>query len=133
PPSPYTTIFRSSGRRSPRRPSRRSWRAPPGDEVETGDEGAEPHAGRDRGEPREERPGFPGSPLGAAVPSIEVVVADPNGVEARILRRQRHGHVFGPANLAFHLGELNTEPGSSWHGGSLRDRRPATCGSSTTL
>jgi len=94
-------------------------------EVETGDEGAQPHAVRDGGEPREERPRFPGTPLGAAVPSVEVVVADPNGVESHLLRRQRHGHVLGPANLAFHLGELDAEPGSLWHGAECRpdDRR----------
>ena len=81
-------------------------------EVETGDEGAQPHAARDGGEAGEERPGLPGTPLGAAVPSVQVMVADPDRVEPHLLRRQRHGHVLGPPDLAFDLGKLDAESGS---------------------
>src|SRR5205823_336247 len=92
-------------------------------EVEAGDERPQPDESRDGGEPREERPRFPGPPLRPAVAPVEVVVADPDRVEPRLLRRQRHGRVLGPANLALHLRELDAEPGSRWHG--RQSRAPA--------
>src|SRR5439155_202744 len=85
-------------------------------------------AARTRGplEPREECPRLPGAPLWAAVAPVEVVVADPDRVEAHLLGCQRHGRVLRPANLPFHLGKLDAESGSRWHGRSLGGRRCAS-------
>jgi hypothetical protein len=37
------------------------------------------------------------------------VIADPDRVEPRVLGRERHRRILRPANLAFHLGELDAE------------------------
>jgi hypothetical protein len=80
-----------------------------GMEVETGDERAQPHALGHGGERREERPRFPRPALRTAVASVEVVIADPDRVEPRVLGGERHGRVLRPPDLPFHLGELDAE------------------------
>src|SRR5512132_3429136 len=88
-------------------------------EVETGHEGTQPNALGDGGERREHRPRFPRPPLRPPVASVEVVLADPDRVESRVLGGERHGRVLGPANLPLHLGELDAESWSRWHCRSL--------------
>src|SRR5919198_1546430 len=94
-------------------------------EVQARDEGAQADALGGSGERCQERPGIPGTTFGPPVAPIEVVVADPDRVEARFLGGPRHPAVLRPPDLAFDLGQLDADPDRWRHGGSLGGRRIA--------
>jgi hypothetical protein len=92
-------------------------------EVETRDERSEPYPLRDGGETREHRPRFPRSPLRPIVAAIQVVIADPDGIEAHLFCRASHRGALGPTDLSFHLGELDADTKILGHAPESRDRR----------
>jgi hypothetical protein len=74
-----------------------------------GDERPDRDALGDAGEPGEQCPRVPRPALGPAVAAVEEVVADPDRVEADLLRRARHGDVLGPAHDALDLRKLDPD------------------------
>src|SRR5919204_3938963 len=84
-------------------------------ERRTRDERAQLHAAGRRRERSEHRPHVPGSALAAIVVSIEEMVAEPDGVEARLLRRTRHGDVLRPPHDPLDLGQLDPDAERTRH------------------
>ena len=74
-----------------------------------GDQRPELDALGDRRQPREQRPAVPRRALGPDVAAVEQVVADPDRVEAGLLRRAGELGVFRPAHLALHFGQLDAD------------------------
>jgi hypothetical protein len=78
-------------------------------ERRAGHQRAELHAlgaGRERAE---QCPGVPRPALDPVTVAVEQVVADPDGVEADLLRGLRHRQVLGPADLTLGLRELDPD------------------------
>ena len=55
------------------------------------------------------RPGVPGSSLGPSATAVEQMIADPDRLEPGLLRGARDRGNLRPADLALHLGKLNTD------------------------
>ena len=64
---------------------------------------------RDRRDPSELGPRFPGPAGAIGLVTVQEMVANPDGVEADLLTEPNHGRDFRPANLAFHLGQLEAD------------------------
>ncbi len=92
-------------------------------EVQARDEGAKGDPLGDRREAGEQGPRFPRPSLRPAVVPIEVVVADPDRVEADLLGSARHRRVLGPPDLALHLRELDADAQTLCHARESRDVR----------
>jgi hypothetical protein len=68
------------------------------------------------GQPGQERPRLPRTALRSAVAPVQEVVADPQGIEAHLLRRAGHGHILGPRDPALDLWELDAHAKPPGHG-----------------
>src|SRR5207244_12479877 len=79
-------------------------------EHEAGHQRTQTHPLGDRRQTCQQRPGLPRSALRPATSPIEVVVADPDRVEANLLCGARHRDVPGPADIALDLGERDPAP-----------------------
>src|SRR5207248_1438686 len=73
------------------------------------DERPEAHARRGRRERREHRPDVPWPTLAAIPVAIEQMVAEPDRVEADLLRGTRHRDVLLPPHNAFDLRQLDSD------------------------
>lgn len=78
-------------------------------ERRAGDERTEVHALRHRGEGREQAPRLPGPAFGTAVAAVQDVIADPDRVEPRGFGGAGQRHVFGPADDALDLRQLDPD------------------------
>jgi hypothetical protein len=84
-------------------------------ERERGDERADPDAVGHGCHGGQEGPRFPRTPFWTVVATVEVVVADPDRVEADLLGRASRGHVLGPPHLALDLRQLHADAKWSAH------------------
>ena len=78
-------------------------------EARAGDERAELHPARDRGDRREGRPRLPRPARLAIRPAIEQVLAEPDRVEPEVLDRPDHVEQLRPAHLPLDLGKLDAD------------------------
>ncbi len=78
-------------------------------ERRAGDERAERDPLGDAGQPGERRPAVPRATLRTPVPAVEQVVADPDGIEAALLRSVGHRRELVAAHDPLHLGELDPD------------------------
>jgi hypothetical protein len=75
--------------------------------ANAGHEGAEFDAFGDRGQRRQQGPGFPRSAFGATVATVDEVIANPHRVKTFVFGGLSHGLIFGPADFALDLRQLN--------------------------
>src|SRR5437762_3260294 len=75
----------------------------------------EPDSRRDHGERGKLRPRVPRPALRLSAPAVKMVIADPDGLEPRLLGSPRDRGDLRPANFALHLGQLDphTHDGST--------------------
>ena len=88
-------------------------------EVQACDLGPEAHAIGDRRQTGQQAPCFPWSAFGSPITSVQVMVADPDGVEPDVLGCPGDRNVLLPPNVAFYLRQLYPEATGRGHDRSV--------------